>query len=253
MDHQPKHHLDLDHAVIWTEPFKLMRRLVEDVEKYRSMGVAHGNAGLGKSFGIDSALLAKATLPVVRLEFPKRTSQRYVARRIIKALTGLDETGGTFDLTERALEELSRRPVLIVVEEAQRLGGHIIEYLRMLHDDRTTDFGLILVGGNKCWEVLSREPMLRSRILRRVELKPWGLEATLEHIPTFHAIYHHATAETIVYVHEHATHGVLRDWVTFTATARDVCAAARPRLKTVDIEVAKAVFALTHGGTANAA
>ncbi len=253
MDHLPRHHLGLDHAVIWTEPFKLMRRLVADVEKYRSMGVAHGNAGLGKSFGVDSALLAKATLPVVRLEFPKRSSQRYVARRIIKALTGVDEPGGTFDLTERALEELSRGPFLVVVEEAQRLGGHIIEYLRMLHDDRATDFGLILVGGNKCWEVLSREPMLSSRIMRRVELRPWDLTATLEHIPTFHPIYHDASPETITYVHEHATHGVLREWVKFTATARDICAAARPPLKTVDIDVAKAVFALTHGGTANAA
>lgn len=253
MEHQPKHHLGLDHQVIWTEPFKLMRRLVEDVEKYRSMGVAHGDAGLGKSFGIDSALLAKANLPVVRLEFPKRTSQRYVARRIIKALTGLDEIGGTFDLTERALEELARGPMLIVVEEAQRLGGHIIEYLRMLHDDRTTDFGLILVGGNKCWEVLSREPMLKSRILRRVEFRPWDLTATLEHIPGFHPLYRKAAPADITYIHEHATHGVLRDWVTFTATARDICAAARPPLNTVDINVAKAVFALTHGGTANAA
>ena len=43
---------------------------------------------------------------------------------------------------------------------------------RYLHDHDDTAFGLLYVGGNGCWEVLSREPMLRSRIFRRVRFGP---------------------------------------------------------------------------------
>jgi len=51
-----------------------------------------------------------------------------------------------------------------------RLASECIEFLRYLHDHPRIRFALILVGGDGCWEVLAREPMLRSRIFRRVNI-----------------------------------------------------------------------------------
>ena len=50
-----------------------------------------------------------------------------------------------------------------MIDEAQRLNGDCIELLRHLHDHPHTRFALLYVGGDGCWEVLSREPMLASR------------------------------------------------------------------------------------------
>jgi DNA transposition AAA+ family ATPase len=58
------------------------------------------------------------------------------------------------------------------VDEAQRLTSECIEFLRYLHDHPRTRFALMLMGGDDAWTVLSREPMLRSRIFRRVNVTP---------------------------------------------------------------------------------
>jgi hypothetical protein len=64
-------------------------------------------------------------------------------------------------LLKRALGE---RVQLVVVDEAQWLNRECFEYLRYFHDDAATAFGLVLVGGAGCYEVLRREPMLDSRL-----------------------------------------------------------------------------------------
>ncbi len=242
----PDHHLSLDANTVWTDEYRLVRRLIEDIESANALGVAHGDAGLGKTFSVRSGLLEKARAPYVLLEFPARTTQRYVARRILKELTGISETGTIFDLTEHLLDELSSRSVLLVVDEAQRLTGPIIEYLRMLHDNDDTRFGLLLVGGNRCWEILSREPMLCSRIYRRVEFTPWGLERTLKIIPRFHAIYHHVSPELFAFVDDKFAHGSFRNWAQFTLTARNICRAHQIDQLTED--VARNAFTLLCGG-----
>jgi DNA transposition AAA+ family ATPase len=70
-------------------------------------------------------------------------------------------------------------PAVGKVDEAQRLTSECIEFLRYLHDHPHTRFALILVGGDGCWEVLSREPMLRSRIFRRLNFGPEGCKFTV--------------------------------------------------------------------------
>ena len=72
------------------------------------------------------------------------------------------------------------------MDEAQRLNSDCIELLRHLHDDPKTKFALLYVGGDGCWEVLSREPMLRSRVFRRLPFRP----LTAEEIPALMRDYH---------------------------------------------------------------
>ena len=100
-----------------------------------------------------------------------------------------------------------------------------IEYLRYLHDHRLTRFALLLVGGDGAWQVLAREPMLRSRIYRRVVFRE---------------------AELVLFIDDHFAHGNLRDWAAFTATAAQLCRAGGH--DRVDESIVRNAFAL-HGGT----
>lgn len=86
-----------------------------------------------------------------------------VAQVLLSALTGQRPTGNRFWLGDRLIDLLAETPRLIVIDEAQWLTRESIEYLRHLHDDPATQFGLLLAGGDGCWQVLEREPMLHCR------------------------------------------------------------------------------------------
>jgi DNA transposition AAA+ family ATPase len=134
-------------------------------------------------------------------------------------------------LADQVVEELAVRPRTIVVDEAQRLTSESIEFLRYLHDHPHTRFALILVGGDDCWEVLSREPMLRSRIFRRVNICPLSGAQVCELMGAFHPIYAGVDTEVLLLVDDHFGHGNLRNWASFTHTAAALCTEhGRPRL-----------------------
>ena len=97
------------------------------------------------------------------LSFEARPTMRLVADRLLNALTGSPWSGTRFAMTAQLLDRLSERRRLVVIGEAQNLTRDCFEYLRHLHDDPATRFGLIFDGGDGGWEVLAREPMLRSR------------------------------------------------------------------------------------------
>jgi DNA transposition AAA+ family ATPase len=212
------------------------------------MGVVHGDAGLGKTFAVEETV---ADLPDVKpywVAFPTRPTMRLVAVTLLGLLTaGPSEERDLFHATAVLLAELARRPnVLVIVDEAQRLNQECIEYLRHLHDHPTTRFALLLVGGNGCWEVLSREPMLRSRIFRRVTFRPLSSREVVEVLPRYHRLYRDATEELLLFIDDNFAHGNFRNWASFTRSAVDLL--GRRRRRVLDEAVARNVFALYGGG-----
>ena len=171
-----RHHLGLRGAeVMQTEAFLLAERAVHDVASAGAMGVIHGLAGSGKTFAVQAAI-DSLPVPACGVQFPSRPSMLRVAQQLLQRLSPrAPGRGNRFELSDRLLDVLAERDRLIVVDEAQWLTRESIEYLRHLHDDPATRFGLLLVGGDGCWQVLSREPMLRSRLYRRVDLHTAGL------------------------------------------------------------------------------
>src|SRR5450755_2432189 len=103
-----------------------------------------------------------------------------------------------------------------VVDEAQWLNRECNEYLRHLHDHPRTRVSLLLVGGDGCWRVLSREPMPRSRIYRRVRLAPMRPQTVLTVIPGYPPIYRNTPPELIAMVDDRYAHGCFREWASFT-------------------------------------
>ena len=93
-------------------------------------------------------------------------------RRPAGRLCGPHTHTDRFKITRLLKAELALSPRLVVVDEAQNLNRECIEFLRHLGEDPHRRGGMLLVGGDGCWEVLSREPMLRSRVYRRVVFAP---------------------------------------------------------------------------------
>jgi DNA transposition AAA+ family ATPase len=222
---------------------------VRDICAAAAMGAVHGDAGLGKTFAVEEAV-GDVGEAVVWASFPGRPTMRLVAATLATLVTGAPAPErDRFQLTGMLVEELSYRRRLMVVDEAQRLNRECIEYFRHLHDHPRTSFGLLLVGGDGCWQVLSREPMLRSRIYRRVVFRPLTTRQVLEGIRAFHPIYDGTEDEVILFVDDYFGHGNLRNWASFTRSAADLC--AEHGRASVDEEIARNVFAL-HGGGVDA-
>lgn len=249
-----RHFLDIEGAsVLPTEELGLVEQAVTDLIETGAMGAVHGPAGLGKTFAVERALARHgATVDPCWVSFPSRPTMRLVAATLLAELTGIaPERKDRFVLTAALVEELAARPGrgagqrVLVVDEAQQLNRECIEYLRYLHDHRLTRFALLLVGGDGAWQVLAREPMLRSRIYRRVVFRALSGEQVCALIPRFHPVYAGVEAELLLFIDDHFAHGNLRDWAAITSTAAQLCRAGGHQR--VDESIVRNAFAL-HGG-----
>ncbi|MDQ2759598.1 MAG: ATP-binding protein [Actinomycetota bacterium] len=240
------HYLNLEGArTINTSWFKLTQLAVAEIVEELAMGAFHGDAGLGKTFAVRYAA-ARSGVECSWAEFPERPTMRRMVAGILRAVTGVEHDHDRYRLTADLGQVLSERPRLLIVDEAQRLNRDCIETLRHLHDDPGTRFALALVGGNDCWTVLSRYPMLRSRIFARVAFEKMTFEQVLAVIPKFHRIYEHADRNLLALIDDYCAHGNFRDWASFTKRASKLC--ATQDLPTVTEQVANTAMALQGGG-----
>jgi DNA transposition AAA+ family ATPase len=246
-----RHFLELaDAAIVPTEAYLLTRRTVTDLYDACAMGAVHGEAGTGKTFAVEEALATSPSMETCWLSFPSQPTMRLVATALLSALTrSASADRNRFEATALLVDVLSHGHRVIVVDEAQRLNRECIELLRHLHDHPTTSFALVLVGGDGCWEVLSREPMLRSRIYRRVVFRPLSRRQVLAMVHQYHPLYRDITDELVDFIDDHFAHGNFRNWAAFTRSAQDLC--QQTGRLAVDEAIARNVFAL-HGGIAAA-
>jgi DNA transposition AAA+ family ATPase len=218
-----RHHLGLrDAEVLATRHLLLTGQALSDLLASEAMGAIVGPAGVGKTFAIEHAL-ERCRDPVIRLTFEARPTMRLVADRLLHALTGAPGSGTRFAMTDELLNRLAERRRLVVIGEAQNLNRDCFEYLRHLHDEPATHFVLIFDGGDGCWEVLAREPMLRSRIYRRVAFAPLSEHDVIALIPGYHPIYANADPQLLRFIDDKAANGRLRSWAAFTHTAAKIC------------------------------
>ncbi|MEV0049458.1 ATP-binding protein [Saccharopolyspora shandongensis] len=232
----PWHYLALDGAAtLPTLPFQMVYGDVSDLVKHQALGVVHGAAGLGKSFAVAAALenlrddpAKPANLTVVDVVFSHAPTTLQVAQGLARALLRIPtpRSKNRFKLQEEMLEQLACRPHLLVVDEAQRLTRHAMEVLRFLYDYEDIRLSLLLVGGDGCWETISREPMLVSRMLRRRHFKPLPAAQVPRLMRAYHPLYAQAEEQLLAEVDASFAHGNWRSWVCFTATAVDLAEAA---------------------------
>jgi hypothetical protein len=230
----PEHYLHLDGAAtISTRAFQRVARDLDELIEHQAMGVVHGPAGLGKSFAVEAALenlrnhyrKTAQRLTIVGHVFPHRCTVLRVAEGLAQALLRTKPTTSTKDrfvLQEMVREQLIVSPHLLVIDEAQRLTTHTMEVLRFFYDDPDTKLTVLFVGGDGCWETISREPMLVSRIYRRRQFRPLPLREVPALMHQYHQLYAHADPALLADVDATFAHGNWRSWVSFTATALDI-------------------------------
>lgn len=144
---------------------------------------------------------------------------------------------------KRALSERFR---LVIIDEAQWLNRECFEYLRHLHDDPDTTFALLFVGGDGCYEVLRREPMLDSRLYAHHRFTPLTPATVVKAIPTYHPIYADADPAVLRLVDDTCGHGNFRSWARFTCHATRLC--QRTGRTVCDEEIARNAFRTLGGG-----
>ncbi|MEV4395328.1 hypothetical protein [Nonomuraea sp. NPDC049607] len=71
--------------------------------------------------------------------------------------------------------------------------------------------------------MLSREPMLRSRVFRRLPFKALPAAQVSELMRGYHPIYADADEQLLLDINDFYAHGTLRDWAAFTHTAAELC------------------------------
>lgn len=245
----PRHHLNLTGAsTIKTPHYALTAKLVPNIIEHAAIGAVYGEAGNGKTFSVESAL-ERVKTPTVAIASLRRPTMKYLALSVLEGITNVKHHGELMRLTEDLRAVLGEERRLIVIDEAQNLSTECFEYMRHLHDDVRTDFALLFVGGNRCWEVIARHPMLRSRIWHKVEFRPLSEAEVRTIMPRYHSIYREADLELLFEIDEELAHGNFRHWAACTKTAALLC--QERNQETIDRKVVDIVLTL-HRGEANA-
>lgn len=241
-----QHFLGLQGAsTIGTEYFLATQNAIADLVERDAMGAFVGEAGLGKTFAVETAREMTTEVPTCRVVMPHQATMRRMALVLLEALTGEEHHAERFRLGDDLRRVLSEQRYLIVIDEAQNANHNCIEFLRHIHDDPATRFAVAFAGGHRCWEVLSNYPMLRSRIHRNVHFKPMDLETVLQVMPGFHPIYAEASTDVLGRIDLAVGHGRFRDWTAFTVDA--VAVGRKHGIDTADDWLVDEVIQRRHG------
>lgn len=234
-----------------TPSWILGRQAIKEVAAKRSIASLTGEPGTGKSFCLAS-VAPELPLPVRRIEFDHRPTMRSVTVALLERLTKNTSSGSKRDLLTPLIECLAT-PVVLMVDEAQRLNRECLDHLRYLHDHRETSFALVLAGGQGCWEVLGREPQLRRRIWRPVFFTPLTADEVPRLVPAFHPVWKGFSKQAITTIDSEFAVGILGHWAAITDTMVDL---RRDRKKLKEAELVEfalfkhgAVEAPHHGGS----
>ena len=218
-----------DWRMVPTKHTRTTARALGDLLRHNAMGCVYGEAGLGKTCSVDAAVTAaRRTDPMLRTcteQFVSGLTRKKMAQRLLAAITGDPDQPGDLDQLSLSLAGLlSHGRWLLVIDEAQNLTTVAMEFFRFLHDERSTGFALLFVGGNGCYQTLSREPMLRSRIYWWVEFRPLPPAQVPALVRGLHPVYRDASDKLLSEIDDLACHGYWRAWAHFTTAALDLIA-----------------------------
>ncbi|MFF7656476.1 AAA family ATPase [Streptomyces sp. NPDC007983] len=207
----------LDAHLVATEPLMTTLENVEATLEAKAMMCAFGPAGYGKTMSVNSALRKLAPEHTYRLELRSGPTPRDIRHGLFHAL-GLPGEPPTRPIEFDTLlkETLAQTFRVLVCDEAQWMGRSSFEYWRHLWDDRKTDIAVIFAGGDNCYKVLKREPMLASRMFIWQEFQRMPENEVVANVPAFHSLWQSAAPQRIRDIDRAAAHGNFRNWATLT-------------------------------------
>lgn len=224
MTPEPRHYLGLKGAnVVTTDALNDTLDLLRMVWRHNAIGVILGEAGMGKTFSLQTALSLMPDIDFIWITLPTDTTARLVSQKLVEALTGEPAT------------KIERNEVLRLKAQQLLLDTQMSRSCRRItapapngdrsHAIRTRclrlSFPIILAGGNGCWDVLSKQPMLRSQDLRRSKARPHDDERCPRGLPEYHPIYAGVDRAVLEMVNDKYCQGVFRNWAAFTLKAAE--------------------------------
>ncbi|MEU0941103.1 ATP-binding protein [Embleya sp. NPDC005971] len=217
-DESEDHFLGLEQAqLVGTDTLLTTRDNIEAVIEAKAMMCVHGPAGSGKTMSVNSALRHLAPDITHRLELRAGPTPRDIRHGLFQALGLPGEPPARpieFDtLLKEALAEEFR---VLVCDEAQWMKKTGFEFWRHLWDDKRTNIAVIFAGGDGCYKVLRREPMLASRIFIWQEFTRMSKDEVRATIPAFHPVWADVDTALIDAIDKQAAHGSFRNWANIT-------------------------------------
>ncbi|GAA4593273.1 hypothetical protein GCM10023194_57200 [Planotetraspora phitsanulokensis] len=231
----------VDSNEVATESMRETLENLKDVISARAMMCIHGNAGLGKTFAVNSSLRTLAPELTHRIQFRDRPTPRYIRSMLFEALEiGGKEPRGPAEFDKLLKSVLSEEFRIFICDEAQWLSTECFEYWRHLWDNKYTQMAVIFVGGGDCYRVLRREPMLSSRIFIWQEYRSMTINQIEDVMPDFHHIWEDVDSEDLKFVDKYAGHGNFRSWAKITV--HTLLELNRSEQRIVDRDLLKRVF-----------
>ncbi|MDP9612829.1 AAA family ATPase [Streptomyces demainii] len=177
----------------------------------------YGDAGQGKTVALQYALSQLPQSARVRRVHvgvhPTVPELRRVLADALEMGRRLPRGAGEADLM---LVNALRQPRVLVLDEAQRLPGPALEFLRGLWDHPDTDTSLVLAGAGS-ERVLRRVPALASRVLTWELVSRLGRPEVATVMAAFHPLWEDVTEDDVAWVDEHVGHGNFRTWAKLTS------------------------------------
>lgn len=200
--------------VVHTPAVRSVLRTVAHAAAVGAVVCLYGDAGQGKTVALQYALS--------QLPHPARVRRVHVGvhptvpelRRVLADALELGRRlprgAGEADLT---LVNALRQPRVLVLDEAQRLPGPALEFLRGLWDHPDTDTALVLAGAGS----ERRVPALASRVLTWELVPRLSQREVATVMAAFHSLWEDVTADDVAWVDEHVGHGNFRTWAKLTS------------------------------------
>lgn len=184
----------------------------------RGVMCLYGDPGHGKSIALYQALR----------RLPRRVPVRWARVAVKPALPQLRSALLTaFDLpaqslthradaADRALVEVLKAPVVLVIDDAQRIAAPELDYLRLLVDASSTRTSLVLCGAG-VERTLARAPTLASRVLTWQHVPRLDVSQLPTVLRLFHPLWDTATEDDLSHADETCAHGNFRTWAKITS------------------------------------
>lgn len=203
--------------VVHTPAVRSVLRTVAHAAAVGAVVCLYGDAGQGKTVALQYALS--------QLPHPARVRRVHVGvhptvpelRRVLADALELGRRlprgAGEADLV---LVNALRQPRMLVLDEAQRLPGPALEFLRGLWDHPDTDTALVLAGAGS-ERALRRVPALASRVLTWELVPRLGPGEVAGAVAAFHPLWEAVAADDVAWLDEHVGHGNFRTWAKLTS------------------------------------
>lgn len=183
----------------------------------------HGGVGLGKTLAVKTNLYDLARDTTLRFQYPPGLTLSDFRADLIEALGLPDDLQPGHRSTERLIKDsLTAQPRVLVLDEAQGLSNHILEYVRGLWDDDRTDLAVVFVGGENCYRRIRRRAALASRICLWQQYEPLRPDEVVDTLPPYHPVWADVSPQDLLWVDDLACHGNFRNWATITFHLQEV-------------------------------